>query len=159
MIYQTKRFSKGKETAEQKQDRKSAVANIISTGAMAGSSLGMATVLKKNFKIDDKARKIANKTRNQNIQILDVLMDTQKALKKGVRPRNQKEADMLNYYIKKSEHYLDVNKRGRDRAFKIAQKMKDRNLNKKGLKGAVIGAAVSAPLAYATNRAMKKHNS
>ena len=158
MIYRTKRFSKGKETAKQKQDRRTRTANIISGGTLLGGTLGTINDIRKSNKILDKARKIVSKNHDENMRILDLKIKTNMARLKGARPRNQKEADMLKYYLDKANHYLDVNDRGRERVLKIANKMNRKN-ELMGLKGAVIGAAVTAPIAYAANKAMKKANS
>lgn len=159
MIYRTKRFSGGKETAKQKQDREEAVTNLMTSGTLIGASLGTINGIRKSNKILDKARKIASKAHDQNMQILDAKIKTNLKRLKGAKPRNQKEADLLKYYLDKSNHYLDVNDRGRERALKIANKMTKKVPLKEGLKGAVIGAAVTAPIAYAANKAMKKANS
>lgn len=159
MIYTTKRFSKGGETAKQKQDREAAVTELMGSCALLGGGLGMMYGTRKNGKILDKASKIASKAHNQTMQILDAKIKTNLMRMKGAKPRNQKEADMLKYYLDKSNHYIDVNDRGRKRVFKTAEKMTKNLPQKNGLKGAVIGAAVAAPIAYVLNKAMKKANS
>ena len=163
MIYSvTRLFSKkeeylnGKETDFQKNRRKHLTRTLAGLGTVAGASAGLITSKPKNT---DRAFKIADNAIKDNKKVLDFTEGiVNKFHEKGGRFKDQQTADAFGNALKWGEHRIKTNRKGIEKAFKVATKMDLKNAGKRSIKGAAIGTAIMAPLAYAANKSIKNHN-
>ena len=163
MIYSvTRLFSKkeeylnGKETDFQKNGRKHLTGTLAGLGTVAGASAGLITSKPKNT---NRAFKIADNAIKDNKKVLDFTEGiVNKFHEKGGRFKDQQTADAFGNALKWGEHRIRTNRKGIEKAFKVAAKMDLKNAGRKAIKGAAIGTAIMAPLAYAANRSIKNHN-
>ena len=163
MIYSvTRLFSKkeeylnGKETDFQKNGRKHLTGTLAGLGTVAGASAGLITSKPKNT---NRAFKIADNAIKDNKKDLDFTEGiVNKNNEKGGRFKDQQTADAFEGALKWGDQRVNNNIKGVNKAFKVAKAMDNKATLKRGLKGAAIGTAVMAPLAYAANKAVKNRN-
>ena len=163
MIYSvTRLFSKkeeylnGKETDFQKNGRKHLTGTLAGLGTVAGASAGLITSKPKNT---NRAFKIADNAIKDNKKVLDFTEGiVNKLHEKGGRFKDQQTADAFEGALKWGDQRVNNNIKGVNKAFKVAKAMDNKATLKRGLKGAAIGTAVMAPLAYAANKAVKNRN-
>ena len=145
-----------KETKLQEINRKNLTGSLVGLGTTLGTQIGLVTAKNKNF---ERARKIAKKTDEDNKKIVDALEKmVTKFKEKGSRFKDQQTKDAYEGALKWGSQRVKNNIKGVNRAFKVAKTMDNKAALKRGLKGAAIGTAVMAPLAYAANKSMKNRN-
>ena len=163
MIYSvTRLFSKkeeylnGKETDFQKNGRKHLTGSLVGLGTVAGASAGLITSKPKNT---DRALKIADNATKDNKKVLDFTEGiVNKFKEKGSRFKDQQSKDAYEGALKWGSQRVKNNVKGANKALKVAIAMDNKATLKRGLKGAAIGTAVMAPLAYAANKSIKNRN-
>lgn len=163
MIYKiTRLFSKkeeylnGKETKQQENSRKNLTGSLVGLGTALGAEIGLGTAKNRNF---ERARKIAKNAHEDNEKVIDALGKmVSKFKEKGSRFKDQQTKDAFEGALKWSDQRVNNNIKGINKAFKVAKAMDNKATLKRGLKGAAIGTAVMAPLAYAANKSMKNRN-
>lgn len=163
MIYTiTRLFSKkeeylnGKETKHQKDSREKLTGSLVGLGTVAGAGAGLITAGSKNF---DRAHKIAKNANEDSNKVVDALgkMVT-KFKEKGSRFKDQQSKDAFEGALKWGDRRIESNSKGALKALKVGAAMDNKAAMKRGLKGAAIGTAVMAPLAYAANNSIKNRN-
>lgn len=163
MIYKiTRLFSKkeeylnGKETERQENSRKKLTGSLVGLGTTLGAEIGLGTAKNKNF---ERAKKIAKKTDEDSDKVVGALEKmVTKFEEKGSRFKDQQTKDAFEGAFKWGSQRVKNNVKGINRAFKVAEAMDNKAALKRSLKGAAIGTAVMAPLAYAANKSMKNRN-
>lgn len=163
MIYKiTRFFSKkeeyldGKETKHQENSRKKLTGSLVGLGTALGADIGLVTAKNKNL---ERARKIAKKTDEDNKKVVGALEKmVTKFEEKGSRFKDQQTKDAYEGVFKWGSQRVKNNIKGVNRAFKVAAAMDNKATLKRGLKGAAIGTAVMAPLAYAADKSIKNRN-
>ena len=163
MIYKiTRVFSEkeeylnGKETKRQEDSRKKLTGSLVGLGTALGADIGLVTAKNKNF---ERASKIAKKTDEDNKKVVGALgkMVT-RFREKGSRFKDQQSKDAFEGVFKWGENRINANTKGANKALKIGAAMDTKSALKRGLKGAAIGTAVMAPLAYAADKSIKNRN-
>lgn len=157
IILRDKLFSrpKGKEeTDHQKKDRKKSAKMIAATGTVGGAMIGGAVGDVKGVAIRAKgmikARNIADKFNNEVDQAYKW---TSNAMNNAKNPK-----EVLDYATKKIEERGAKARKDINRITKVANRSANKATLKSLGKGAVIGTAIAAPLAYAANKKIKKNN-
>ena len=149
-------YINGKETKYQENSRKKLTGSLVGLGTALGTQIGLVTAKNKNF---ERARKIAKKTGEDNEKVIGALEKmVTKFKEKGSRFKDQQSKDAFEGVLKWGEQRVNNNIKGVNKALKVAKAMDNKATLKRGLKGAAIGTAVMAPLAYAANKSMKNRN-
>ena len=142
MIYSvTRLFSKkeeylnGKETDFQKNGRKHLTGTLAGLGTVAGASAGLITSKPKNT---NRAFKIADNAIKDNKKVLDFTEGIVNKFheKGGGRFKDQQTADAFEGALKWGEHRIKTNRKGIEKAFKVATKMDLKNAGKRSIKQA-----------------------
>ena len=151
-------YLNGKETDFQKKSRKAQTISIAGLGTTIGAGAGVvsATTNPKNFL---RAQKISERALEDNQKVLkfvDRITNTLK--KKGNRFKDMEAKEGFENALKWSGDRIKGNNKKIEKAYKLAEAMDNRAMVKRGVKGALIGTAAIAPLAYASNRYKKNRN-
>lgn len=163
MIYKiTRSFSKkeeylnGKETKHQEASRKKLTGSLVGLGTALGAEIGLGTAGSKNL---ERARKIAKNANEDSDKVVGALgkMVT-RFREKGSRFKDQQSKDAFEGVFKWGENRINANTKGANKALKVGAAMDTKSALKRGLKGAAIGTAVMAPLAYAADKSIKNRN-
>lgn len=163
MIYKiTRFFSKkeeylnGKETKRQEDSRKKLTGSLVGLGTALGAEIGLGTAGSKNI---ERARKIAKNANEDSDKVVGALgkMVT-RFREKGSRFKDQQSKDAFEGVFKWGENRINANTKGANKALKVGAAMDTKSALKRGLKGAAIGTAVMAPLAYAADKSIKNRN-
>ena len=145
------------ETKKQKRNRKIAAAAVTGTGTLIGGLGGFGSALNDDSKYLDKLTSLRNRVESQNGDILNRAGNvSSQVMQRGFK--DQKAKDAYDQVMKKAEHYVNTNAKRVKRAFKVYEGMSKKNAVKKSLKGAAIGTALLAPIAYSGYKSQKKAN-
>ena len=149
-------YLNGKETKRQKDSRKKLTGSLVGLGTALGTQIGIETAGSKNL---ERAKKIAKRADEDSAKVIGALekMAT-KFEEKGSRFKDQQSKDAFEGALKWGSQRVKNNIKSVNRAFKVAAAMDNKATLKRGLKGAAIGTAVMAPLAYAANKSIKNRN-
>lgn len=149
-------YINGKETKYQENSRKKLTGSLVGLGTTIGAEIGLGTAKNKNF---ERALKIAKNAHEDNEKVIDSLGKmVSKFKEKGSRFKDQQSKDAFEYALKLGDKRVNNNIKGINKALEVAKAMDNKATLKRGLKGAAIGTAVMAPLAYAANKSIKNQN-
>lgn len=144
-----------KQTFRRNQEKKSAK-GIVGLGTTIGASAGVLSSKPKNF---ERAMNISEKALKDNRKVLDFVGRLNEKLKEtGGRVKDLQTKEALDKAFEWGGNRIKANNKGINKAFKVAEAMDNKAALKRSLKGAAIGTAVMAPLAYAANKSMKNRN-
>ena len=149
-------YLNGKETKLQEISRNNLTGSLVGLGTTLGAVVGSGTAKNKNF---ERALKITKNAHEDNEKVIGALEKmVTKFKEKGSRFKDQQSKDAFEGVLKWGEQRVNNNIKGVNKALKVAKAMDNKATLKRGLKGAAIGTAVMAPLAYAANKSMKNRN-
>lgn len=157
MVYSKKEeYLNGKETDFQEKSRKKSAKGIVGLGTTIGAYAGFLSSKPKNF---ERAKNISEKALKDNRKVLDFVDRLNEKLKEtGGRVKDLQTKEALDKAFEWGGNRIKANIKGMNKAFKVAKAMDNKAALKRSLKGAAIGTAVMAPLAYAANKSMKNRN-
>ena len=149
-------YLNGKETDFQEKSRKKSAKGIVGLGTTIGASAGVLSSKPKNF---ERAMNISEKALKDNRKVLNFVGRLNEKLKEtGGRVKDLQTKEALDKAFEWGGNRIKANNKGINKAFKVAKAMDNKATLKRSLKGAAIGTAVMAPLAYAANKSMKNRN-
>ena len=149
-------YLNGKETKHQENSRKKLTGSLVGLSTALGAEIGLGTAKNKNFERALKIAKNANEDSDKVVGALEKMVT--KFKEKGSRFKDQQSKDAFEGALKWGDQRVNNNIKGVNKAFKVAKAMDTKAALKRGLKGAAIGTAVLAPLAYAANKSIKNRN-
>lgn len=149
-------YLNGEETKHQENSRKKLTGSLVGLGTALGAKIGVETAGSKNL---ERAKKIAKKADEDSAKVVKALgkMVT-RFREKGSRFKDQQSKDAFESVFRWGENRINTNTKGANKALKVGAAMDTKSALKRGLKGAAIGTAVMAPLAYAANKSIKNRN-